>query len=252
MADKFNIYEYYKFHPMDGSGDIIVRRGEGAPKMVSGGARWKTVNRPKRQSIVLYDGSDPYRMEVPIIIDGWKDELGIEYLIARINQLRMPAGDRSPSTKLRITGAVPVKGATWVVENLDWGDNVIWHAQGEKSWRYRQDGVLHLLQFVPEQALTGLKRPGPPAKIVITKAGQGIHDLALGNTKNKKAIQKANGIRDPKTVGKTPGKTYKVPIPKLEPGPHAAPPNLEPGPQVRAVPAPKKQSDPFGWIGKIF
>lgn len=191
--------EYYVIRSLDGMGNVAVRRAEAPPKIVSGGARWKTVNRPKRTSVVLYDGLDPYRMDLPVLFDGWMDEATVESDIARLNQMHYVQAEHSSPTRVQIDGAVPVKGATWIVEGLDWGDAVIWKMVGDKGKRFRQDAVLHLLQYIPEQALK-LGKFKVSDKLVTVKDGQTTKHLANGDHKKERAIKKANGIRDGKTI----------------------------------------------------
>jgi len=232
--------QYYSFNPTDGGDSCIVRRGDGIPTITGGGARWKITPRPKRTSITLYDGIDPYTMDVPVLFDGFIDGLGIEFLIAQMNQWRFSKQALVEPVKVRITGAVPVKGAIWIINDITWGTNVYWRNRGEKSDRLRQDAVIHLTQYIDEVALKGIKQFDITDKVVTVKKGQTIHQMSGGKSKTKKAIQKKNGIRDPKTIGKKPGQKVKVPV---DTGP-----KLEPGPQVSAKKAPKPLSDPFGWI----
>lgn len=201
--------QYYQINAIDDKTSVVVRRGASAAKITGGGARWKTVNRPKRTSIVLFEGSDPYTVDMPIIIDGWAESDSIEADIAKLNQMKFSHSSLVRPTRVRIDGAMPVKGATWVIADIQWGDNVIWHTDGDKTFRYRQDCVVQLLQYIPEVALTGIKPFKANDKIVTVKKGQTVKSAAGGDPSKAKAIQKANGIRDPKTV-KT-GSTLRIP-----------------------------------------
>jgi hypothetical protein len=227
-----DITKWYSFDPTDGGNSCIVRRGEGAPKITGGGARWKIVNRPKRTSITLYDGIDPYTMDVPVIFDGYIEELSVEFMIGILNQWRFSKQALAEPTKVRITGGVPVKGATWFISDITWGDNVYYTVNKGKGDRQRQDAVIHLTQYVDEVALKGIKEFKITDKVITVKKGQDIHHMSGGNPKTKKAIQKKNGIRDVKTIGKKPGQKIKVPV-NTDTGP-----KLEPGPQVSARPGP--------------
>lgn len=195
-----DISQFYQFNSIDQNNSVIVRRGEGAPKITSGGARWRIVNRPKRTSIVLFDGSDPYRIDVPVLFDGWSDSKSVEVEISKLNQMSFSQAELTRPSRIRVDGALPVKGATWVIESLTWGDNIIWDSINGQAFRYRQDCIVHLLQYVPEQVLAGVKPFKIGDKIVINKSGQTIKDHAKGDPKKTKAIQKANNVRDIKTV----------------------------------------------------
>lgn len=201
--------QFYQFNGIDDKTSVIVRRGASAAKITAGGARWKTVNRPKRTSIVLFEGSDPYRLDVPVIIDGWGTSDSIEVSVSKLNQMKFSKSTLERPTRVRVDGALPVKGGTWVIEDIEWGDSVIWHTEGDKTFRYRQDCVVKLLQYIPEVALKGIKPFKANDKIVTVKKGQTVKSAAGGDPVKAKSIQKANGIRDPKTV-KT-GSTLRIP-----------------------------------------
>lgn len=207
--------KFYEILPMDGTGDsVIVYRGNGGPQITGGGGRWDVVQRPRRKSVTMWRGSDPYTMDVPILFDGWELEISQEVLIARINQLRFSQKELQEPPQLRINGALPVKGATWILSDITWG-NAIWNPRlAGQSHRFRQDATLHLLQYVSEEAFKNVKEFEIRDKIVVTKHGQGIEHHSGGDHKTKKEIQKKNGIRDPKVVKKNPGKHVKVPYRK--------------------------------------
>lgn len=204
-----DISQFYQINAIDDGTIVVVRRGEGAAKIISGGARWTTVSRPKRTSIVLFDGIDPWRVDVPVLFDGWANTDSVEGHIAQLNQMRVSQATLTRPSRIRIDGAMPVKGATWVIESLEFGDNVIWDTTGDKAFRYRQDATIHLLQYNPEVALRGIKPFKTNDKVVVAKAGQTAKTLAGGDPKKVKAIQKANGIRDPKTIKK--GTPVRIP-----------------------------------------
>src|SRR4051794_1794850 len=109
-----DLSQYYQFTPTDGGNACICRRGDGPPTITGGGARWKTTPRPKRLSITLYDGIDPYTMDVPVIFDGFIPELSVEFLIGRMNEWRFSKETLTEPVKVRISGGLPVKGATWI------------------------------------------------------------------------------------------------------------------------------------------
>ena len=188
------------FHAIDDGSSVIVRRGDGAAKITAGGARWKSVTRPKRTSIILFDGTDAYELDVPVLLDGWAGSDSIEADIAKLNQMRFSHADLSRPSRIRIDGALPVKGATWIISSIEWGDNVIWHTEGDKVFRYRQDAVVHLIQYVPEATLTGIKPFKTNDKIITVKKGQTIKQVANGDHTKAKAIQKANNVRDVKSI----------------------------------------------------
>jgi len=200
---------YYILHSAPNGPSVMVRRGEEAPKITSGGARYETIERPRRTSMVQWVGNDPYKMDLSIMIDGWMDSRNVERDIAAVNQMFHSPADLTPPRTITIEGAVPVKGARWVIEGIDWGDRTIWttdlHGNG---YRQRQDAVLHLLQMVPETVLQKLT-PTTGLKIHSVKTGETGRSIAKKHGVTTAAIKKANNKRDLKTL-KT-GDKIKIP-----------------------------------------
>lgn len=197
----FNIGLYYRLTRLDNNNSIIVRRDADPPQLISGGGRWNVINRPRRGAFTVWDGDDPYRMDVPILIDGWPST-SVEDDIAILQQMRHRTDDYSPPPKIKIEGALPVKGATWVLENdTDWGSNVIWHPE---NYRLRQDCIVHLLQFQTADNLT-IKAPSTSHTYVV-KAGDTLKSISrsqYGTPAYWSTIKNANNIRDPKKLPKT-------------------------------------------------
>jgi LysM repeat protein len=182
---------------------VLVYRGDGSPKMVGGGGGWDTVSRPRRVALTLWNGRDPYAMDIPILFDGWADDTSVEAAIARLNQMQMSPGPNVSPPTVQIDGAVPVKGATWVITSIDWGDNVIWTQDGNSGYRLRQDAVVHLLQFVAEEKLHIARAKIAPGQFYTTKSGDTLKSVAkkkYGDASKWKVIANANNIRDPKKV----------------------------------------------------
>src|SRR6516225_12217618 len=92
---------YYLIRASSGV-SVLVKRGDGLPQITGGGARFNTINRPRRKSIVQWDGDDPYTMDVPIMFDGWSTgrygmiSVSIEADTAKVNQMRQSPGDLIP------------------------------------------------------------------------------------------------------------------------------------------------------------
>lgn len=189
---------------------VLCRRGMGDPKIMSGGARYTVIERPRRKSTVQWAGDDPYRMDVPIMLDGWADEISVEADCAKITQMRQSKGDLVPPVEIYVDGALPVKGAKWVVEDYTWGDNVIWQVRKGIGFRLRQDITLHLLQSVPITVLQG-NRPPSATTPYIVKVGDTMASIAKQWNVTVPAIKKANNIRDPKKITQMTNQTILIP-----------------------------------------
>lgn len=200
---------FYTFKSSDGS-SVRVLRGDAAPKMTGGGGGWTVEARPRRVGLTIWNGRDPYSMDVPVLFDGWANEISQEVKISILNQMQM-GHDLKPPPTVKITGAVPVKGATWIIDNIDWGDDVIY----DGPTRLRQDAVVHLKQYVAETRLKvsgggKLRARGP----YIVRAGDTFKSISqkVYHTPDRwKEIMAANNIRDPKAIKKMVGKTIRIP-----------------------------------------
>lgn len=206
---------FYTFHSSRGS-SVSVLRGDGDPKMVGGGSGWDVVARPRRVGLTIWKGRDPYRMDLPIMIDGWAKSDSMENDIAILNQMQM-GSDLEPPPTITIVGGVPVKGIIWIMDpQIDWGDNVIWGSDSKGNmFRYRQDAVVHLCQFNPEDRLvvSGGGNLQAPRRYVVKK-GDDLRSIAqkmYGDPSKFKLIQAANNIRDPKRILRMVGQEIRIP-----------------------------------------
>jgi len=209
-ADKPPERFFYTFRSSEGV-QVKMLRGDGAPKMTGGGGGWSTVARPRRTALTQWTGRDPYRMDVPILFDGWHDRRSVEKDIARLNRMQM-GHDYDPPPTVHIEGAVPIKGAKWVIESIDWGDDVIWSGGGAarraatsgRYWRLRQDAIVHLMQFQETTTIHITTVKFIPNYYEVMKQGETLKSIAkamYGNGNKWKDIQKANPkIRDPNKI----------------------------------------------------
>lgn len=156
---------------------VVCLRGANPPAITGGSGGWEVVPRPRRVALTIWRGRDPYTMDVPVLLDGWLAERSVEQDIARLNQMFMGTDLKSPPT-IQIEGAVPVKGIKWV-GTIEWGTNVIWEETPRGAgFRYRQDAVLHLVQYNPEKRVAIRKdaQRGPVTYTV--KSGDTLRSIA--------------------------------------------------------------------------
>lgn len=200
---------FYLIRATNGA-SLMVRRGNDPPKITGGGARYNVIERPRRRSTVQWMGDDPYRMDVPILIEGWPDR-DIEVDVSKINKLVHSPGNLVPPTQIYIDGGLPVKGAKWVVEGIEWGSMVIWSSKGGKGHRLRQDCTLRLLQTVSPSVLR--MNQAPTANLpYIVKTGDTAASIAKDHGVSTNDIKKANQpMRDVKVVANKVGSTILVP-----------------------------------------
>jgi len=195
--------KYFYVFTADTGSVVRVLRGPDPPKMTGGMGGWQIINRPRRSGITQWTGYEPYQMEVSVMFDGWHAQESVEDDIRRLNMMQT-GSDYQPPPTIKIDGALPVAGAIWVISTIDWGDIVYWKQSptGEFN-RYRQDAVVHLLQYVAEERLV-LRNVGLPHQYTVFRKGMSLRDVAkemYGSPKRWKEIQKANSkIRDPNNI----------------------------------------------------
>lgn len=200
----------YVFRASNGT-RVAVMRGTDPPVATAGGAVWTAKTRPGRKSLTVFTNTDPYKMDLPILFDGLQGDDSQEPAIALLNQMRQGDDFTEPPT-INIDGGVPIKGGTWVIEDITWGTNQLWRAVNGHWYRVRQDAVVHLLQYVKETRLTIKKGTASVPRRYTFKKGDTLRKIAQKFYKdpNKwKQIAAANNIRDPSSI--KPGKELKIP-----------------------------------------
>jgi LysM repeat protein len=125
-----------------------------------------------------------------------------------------------------ITGyGIPHPGpSNWVIENLQWGTNVIIDHNADGSVvRLRQDCVVNLMEYIAGDRVAFSRIPPATAgspngfqKPYLVKKGDTLKIIANKVYKTPrpsdwKLIAKANGIRDPKAIKNYVGKKIKIP-----------------------------------------
>jgi len=193
------VKNYYVIRASNG---VIVQvlRGLDPPQIMGGGARYTTVQRPRRMSMIQWDGDDPWQMDVSIMFDGWIEKVSVERDIQLVNNMVKSPGAWVAPVTIQIDGGLPAKGGTWILTGISYGTDVIWdqHA-GNSGFRYRQDATLHLLQFIPETVLQFLRKPGTTTPYIV-KHGDTLAAIAKKWYVTPKSIQDKNKIRDPKSI----------------------------------------------------
>jgi hypothetical protein len=227
---------------------VVARLAEDRPNVEAGYGGWDEVVRPRRSPITTWRASPGLRLTLPILLDGWEDDVSVEPQISRIQQMGRPVASDGDPPRVRIeaTGsAIPYTGRVWVVTELAWGDALM-NARGN---RVRQQVTLSLLEYVRDVYLaersaanrrkkkkaTAKKRSGAKSKRIVAKrsakpkpkakaqavlgstvdeygSGEDLLTIAareLGDADRWVEIAELNDIRDPRTV--LPGQVLRLP-----------------------------------------
>jgi len=144
-------------------------------------------------------------MDVPVLFDGWRMQTSVEQDIRRLQAMSI-GSDFTPPPTIKVDGALPIGGATWVITSIDWGTEVYWsQTQKGQFFRMRQDATVHLTQFIAEQRLKITVTNSLPNKYSVPKGSitslKKIAFAMYGSPNRWKDIAAANpSIRDPNKI----------------------------------------------------
>jgi phage tail protein X len=177
-----------------------VLRGNDPPSVVDGLGGWEVQDRPRRTGVTTWKGRNPYRMDVPILFNGWP-YTSVEKDIAALMDMAT-GSDLTPPPAVTIDGVVPIRGIKWVIDGIDFGTStdVIVATIDGVSGRLRQDAVVHFLQYQPEVRVNILTTNPLPNRYVTKKDDtlKTVARLMYGNANLWTSIRDANsGYSDP-------------------------------------------------------
>jgi len=191
--------------------------GDGDWTVTSGRGGWQTVARPLKVGYTQWQGTDPLRVQGPVVFDNFAAGRSIEPELARFERLaELRPGQREPQTvQFDAGGWVPHDfkrdpRRVWVVETLEEGEA----ARNTAGNRIRQDYTITLLEKVDADTVRMLPTSAKPSKktsqprlertrTIVVKRGEGLVNIAgreLGATGRWVEIAQLNGIRDPRSV----------------------------------------------------
>lgn len=201
---------------------VSVLRGDAPPTITGGYGGWDTVARPRRQSLTVWNGRDPFTMTFDLIFDAYIAGTSVETPVSILERMALPPRAGAEPPIVRVAGALPHKDLTWVIatDGLAWGDS-LWSPRG---FRTRQAVTVKLLRYVaPDRIQDGTaasrardKAAGtgrnPHAASVTVASGDTAVSIAareLGDYTRWPEIADANSIRDPDRL--TIGQVLRLP-----------------------------------------
>jgi nucleoid-associated protein YgaU len=185
--------------------DLALPLDSDMPDLTGGFANIEDVDRADKRPITHFTGLTTTRMTVPILLDGFADDLDQQPVLSQVLALAAPTGD--PVT-LTATGPIPLSGHQWWIDDLALGDL----ARNTAGVLVRQALVLTFVEpelgdVLPAAVAPGKggKGGGSPAskKTYTTKKGDTLIKIAnalYGSPVEAKAIGELNGIRDTRKV----------------------------------------------------
>lgn len=118
------------------------------PTVSSGYGGWEEVARSRNVAFSEWQGQGLRRLTLPLIFAGVGGEVDQEPILYRLERMAYPlprAGHQPPI--VRVTGPVPAsRSAVWVVEDIEWGENVM--RRPSDGHRIRQSATVTLMRYV--------------------------------------------------------------------------------------------------------
>jgi hypothetical protein len=167
-----NDFDLVTLTPVDPGGPPLRFHLVGDDKLTGGGGRWELVERPRRRSATDWVGTDPFRLVLPLMSDGFEDtgpwaENSVEGDIEWLLSWAQPTAETGIPPVFLVDGPlkVPAYNPRWVIESIELADDAIRRADRA---RIRQAFTVTLLEHTAAQVMLG------PAAAV-----RADHDLSL-------------------------------------------------------------------------
>jgi hypothetical protein len=246
MAGKLPV-GWVRIYSTDPPISVTARLSDARPNVTAGYGGWTEVTRPRRRPLSVWVGSPALRLDLPILLDRFRDGASVERQISQLEQLATPSAADGEPPRVRFAArgaAVPHQGRLWVIDSLTWGDTALMNTAGDRT---RQQVTLGLMEYIvdvrvgedsaairnrrtKERAKT---KAGAPQKRIVAShgrasashsrtagkstssdfgAGEDLLSIAsrlYGDADRWPEIAQANGIRDPRSI--TPGQVLRLP-----------------------------------------
>jgi hypothetical protein len=149
---------------------LVVLLGSDPVKLTGGGGGWETVARPHQVGMTLWQGGDPFALQLPLMLDDFPERGSVEAAMRVLH--RLARGDDDSEPGILEIGGVPLPADEWVIESLDYGDPI----RGDNGLRLlRQPVTLALREYVPPEYVQlrrrALVKARPKTRVVLVKKG---------------------------------------------------------------------------------
>lgn len=191
----------------DGRYQLTADMGPTPAKITDGYGGWQVITRPRKVGFTQYQGRNPFSMQIHIMFDGYAAGVDQEPALRMLTWMSIPADGQSDPPRVRLYGpALPYPSTgDWVINQVEYGDSVIWDKFGKK--RFRQDVTLTLMKYVrPDSLDNKIATVGltvSKSHVENVKPGDTLRRLAAywyGDAKQYRVIADANGLIDPVAV----------------------------------------------------
>lgn len=180
---------------VDGSIDLKMSMGDGPATPTAGLSGYESIKRIRRKSMTAFVGTEPFAQDVPVMLDGFRENRSIERQLERLEEF-------GGSTRFRAYGPIHHEGDVYVFgDEPEYGDAI----RAEDGTLLRQRLTLKLEEYVPA-VIAGTRRGGREAVgqaqpvEYTTRKGDTLEKIAfrLYHDKSRwKEIARKNGLTDP-------------------------------------------------------
>jgi len=210
---------------------VVGRLGPNGAVPTEAYGGWTEVTRPRRVSLLVWQGRKPFRMSVNVVLDGFIDNDPIEMECQALEHMALPVSKGDEPAVVSIFGdGIPHVDLKWVIDDITWED-VIRRPDGK---RLRQVLTLDLREHVESKRLkeekassiarnkadaakkkkqtTNKGKKTTKGKSYLVKSGDSLSKIAaheLGSAARWHEIADLNDIRTPKSIKV--GQTLKLP-----------------------------------------
>ena len=164
---------------------VVALLDAAVPAITQGYGGWTEQDRARRRTLTYYSGPKPFKMDLPIVFDGYSTDTSVEASVKTLEQMATPAKYGAPPPTVKIIGHLPHTDITWVIDDITWGDTM----RKIGGIRVRQNMVVHLLEYVTTDI----------AKVTATKQVQTKSKHKSKNTHEYNRTQYGYAV-DPSTV----------------------------------------------------
>lgn len=123
---------------------LLARLSEDEPEVGDGLGGWDITDRPQQVAMTTWKGNAPYSLSLPILLDGFADDVDIESQIAVLYDVAR-GRDTEPGS-VQISGIPGLPVDDWVITGIDVGDAI---RRDTDFKRVRQKLTLAMLEYNP-------------------------------------------------------------------------------------------------------